>query len=155
MSSVKNNLTIRTCSAEETKNFGSKLAGSLKPGDVVCLFGDLGSGKTCLIQGICQGWGVAEPVVSPTFTLINEYNGKSPVYHFDLYRLRSSAELINIGFQDYVYGGELVLIEWPEKAGKDLPIDRLDIIITIVSREERVFQIAPSGEYTLELSGLC
>jgi len=146
---------INTKSAEKTRDFGQKLSALLKPGDVVCLYGDLGSGKTCLVQGICRGWGVREPVVSPSFTLLNEYHAQHPVYHFDLYRLRSPDELQNIGFQEYVYGNGLVLIEWPENAGRELPDDRLDIFITMPSQDEREFKIAAVGQFKLDREISC
>jgi tRNA threonylcarbamoyladenosine biosynthesis protein TsaE len=145
-----NPLFITTHSPEETKNFGQKLSAHLKPGQVVCLFGNLGSGKTCLAQGICRGWGVQEPVVSPSFTLLNEYTAKHPIYHFDLYRLKSPAELLNIGYEEYLYGEGLVLIEWPENAGSQLPQDRLDIFISIRSPEEREFKMIPVGGFPMD-----
>jgi len=138
-----------THSPEETKTFGQRLSSRLKPGDVICLYGDLGSGKTCLVQGICRGWGVREPVVSPSFTLLNEYQAQNPVYHFDLYRLKSPDELQNIGFQEYLYGDGLVLIEWPGNAGRELPEDRLDIFITMPSPKEREFRINAAGLFKL------
>jgi tRNA threonylcarbamoyladenosine biosynthesis protein TsaE len=136
-----------TRSAGETRELGRSLSSCLQPGQVVCLRGELGSGKTCLAQGICLGWGVSEPVVSPSFTLVNEYQGRSPVYHFDLYRLKSPGELENIGYLEYLEGGGLVLIEWPENAGKELPQDRLDIAIGSGKGDERSFTAEPRGGF--------
>ena len=121
---------ITTSSPEETQALGRRLSAFLAPGDVVCLWGDLGAGKTCLIQGICQGLGVNEPVVSPSFTLVNEYTGKVKVAHLDFYRLRDGAEVEQLGFDDLLDNGRIVLIEWPGKAGSYLPVERLDIHLT-------------------------
>jgi tRNA threonylcarbamoyladenosine biosynthesis protein TsaE len=151
----RQDLIIKTKSPEETRSLGHKLSAVLKPGDVLCLYGDLGTGKTCLAQGVCRGWGVEEPVVSPSFTLLNEYKAKHPIYHFDLYRLKSPDELLNIGYQEYLYGEGLVIIEWPEKAGDELPQDRLDIYISISSLEERVFNIVVTGQLDRNLDELC
>ncbi|MBU1356402.1 MAG: tRNA (adenosine(37)-N6)-threonylcarbamoyltransferase complex ATPase subunit type 1 TsaE [Candidatus Edwardsbacteria bacterium] len=150
MADISNPSHITTSSPEDTKAFGQKLSAQLKPGQVVCLFGNLGSGKTCLAQGICRGWGVQEPVVSPSFTLLNEYTARHPIYHFDLYRLKSPDELLNIGYEEYLYGDGLVLIEWPENAGSQLPQDRLDIFITIRSPEEREFKMIPVGGFPMD-----
>ena len=89
---------------------------------VVTLAGDLGAGKTTLVQAICRGYGVTEPVTSPTFALVHRYAApRSPVYHLDLYRLRGPAELTNIGWDEIVAAHALVLIEWPERAEGLLP----------------------------------
>lgn len=139
--------TFTTRSPLETQELGRRLSESLSPGQVVCLKGDLGSGKTCLTQGICQGWGVTEPVVSPSFTLVNEYRGRRPVYHFDLYRLRSPDELEGLGYREYLEGGGLVIIEWPENAGEQLPPDRLEVSIFSGPDEERRFEVKPRGGF--------
>ncbi len=118
---------VVTRSAAETQRFGASLAIKLQPGDCVGLDGDLGAGKTCLIQGICTGFGVRDPVTSPTFVLINEYAGRDGggrplmVYHFDLYRLGGVDELIDLGCEDYFYGEGVCLIEWAAYAGDVLP----------------------------------
>ncbi len=107
-------------SREETLRFGRSFSKQLKAGDVMGLWGTLGSGKTTLIQGICQGLGVKQVVNSPTFTLINEYNGRLPVYHFDFYRLDPD-QLTDLGLEEYFYGEGICLIEWPDIAESDLP----------------------------------
>ncbi len=121
---------ITTSTPEETQALGRRLSAFLAPGDVVCLWGDLGAGKTCLVQGICQGLGVNEPVVSPSFTLVNEYSGRVSVAHIDFYRLHSGSEVEQLGFEDLLDGSRIVLIEWPERAESFLPSDRLDIMMT-------------------------
>ena len=101
-------------------------SGGLAPGDVVAFRGDLGSGKTCMIQGVCEALQVADYVTSPTFILINEYAGRYkgrdlPVYHFDLYRLRGADELEELGAEEYFYGQGVCLVEWAERADGSLP----------------------------------
>jgi tRNA threonylcarbamoyladenosine biosynthesis protein TsaE len=95
---------------------------------VVAIAGDLGAGKTALVQAICRGYGVTEPVTSPTFAIVHEYHAPaSPVYHLDLYRLEREAELTNAGWDDIVSARALVLVEWPERAGSRLPPDCVPI----------------------------
>lgn len=117
-----------------TRELGARLADGLHPGSVVALQGELGTGKTCMIQGICAALGVREYVTSPTFILINEYHGylsgqPIEVYHFDLYRLRWSAELEELGADEYFYGQGICLVEWPERAGDFLPPHRVDVTL--------------------------
>ncbi|MBQ7452809.1 MAG: tRNA (adenosine(37)-N6)-threonylcarbamoyltransferase complex ATPase subunit type 1 TsaE [Clostridia bacterium] len=102
-------------SDKKTAKFAKKLAKTCKKGDILLLYGDLGAGKTVFAKGFVSHFSRAS-VVSPTFTIVNTYPGKTPVYHFDLYRIENPAELEQIGFEDYLYGGGICLIEWPEKA---------------------------------------
>lgn len=120
--------TIRavTGSAEETRLLGERFGRRLGPGDVVALYGGLGSGKTTLAQGICRGLGVGQVVNSPTFTIVNEYRGHCPVYHLDCYRLAGAEDLIGLGYEEYFYGDGVCLIEWAEKAAEVLPPKRFD-----------------------------
>jgi len=112
----------------ETNALGASFAQSLRRGDVVALFGDLGTGKTHLVQGICKGLGVKEHVASPTFTIVNEYIvGQQSIYHFDFYRIASPAELREIGFEEYVSGNGICLIEWADRVREALPQRRYDI----------------------------
>src|SRR3990170_4836152 len=109
-------LTICTENADETISFGEALGSRLGPGDVVALFGELGSGKTTLTKGIARGAGVAAEVFSPTFTLIHEHPGRVPFYHVDLYRLTGQEDVEDLGIEEYLYGQGLVVIEWAERA---------------------------------------
>ena len=111
----------------ETLSWGEKLSHLLNPGDVIGFFGDLGSGKTKTIRGICKGLGCEDNVSSPTFTIINEYNGRIPVYHFDFYRLSSEQEVYDLGYEEYFYGNGICLIEWTERIFNFLPIDHIEI----------------------------
>lgn len=128
---------IVTNSASETRLAGERLGAVLGPGEVVCLWGDLGAGKTCLVQGICRGLGVNEVVVSPTFTLVNEYTGKYTVAHLDFYRLKGVDDLEQLGFNDLFDGTRIVLIEWPDRAAGALPKDRLDVHLVWLSDDKR------------------
>ncbi|MBN1351794.1 tRNA (adenosine(37)-N6)-threonylcarbamoyltransferase complex ATPase subunit type 1 TsaE [candidate division KSB1 bacterium] len=133
-------MKIITHSENETIEFGHKLADSLKPGDVVALIGELGSGKTCLTRGICQGFDVKEDVTSPTFVLINEYRGRIPIYHFDFYRLDSSEEVLNLGVDDYFNEKDgLCLIEWADRALSVLPAKRIEIKLTSLFEQNKEF----------------
>jgi tRNA threonylcarbamoyladenosine biosynthesis protein TsaE len=116
-----------TNSAEETRSLGEQLGRQLVPGDVVALVGDLGSGKTCLIQGICRGLGVRAVVNSPSYTIVNEYTGRCPVYHLDFYRLRGRDDLLALGYEEYFYGDGICLIEWAERAVDLLPPQRVEV----------------------------
>jgi tRNA threonylcarbamoyladenosine biosynthesis protein TsaE len=132
----------KTRSAEETKEFGKKLAKDLTPGSVVALIGPLGSGKTVLVQGICSALGVKQAVTSPSFVIINEYPGKldrSPIwiYHFDLYRLENVEEFVKLGYEEYFYGKGITLIEWAEKVKPFLPKRRWEVYLRIISENER------------------
>tara|TARA_B100000686_G_C16538295_1_gene836059 strand:+ start:246 stop:731 length:486 start_codon:yes stop_codon:yes gene_type:complete len=106
-----------TQSSHETLQLGQKLGAKLIPGDLVLLFGDLGAGKTCLTQGICLGAGLNSNtyIRSPTFTLINEYPAKVPIFHIDLYRLETEDEIINLGLEEIIYSKAITIIEWSEK----------------------------------------
>jgi tRNA threonylcarbamoyladenosine biosynthesis protein TsaE len=132
-----NSIKTKTSSPEETKRFGENLAKKLKGGEVVAFVGPLGSGKTCLIQGICQGLDVDGPVTSPCFVIINEYPGKTKVYHFDLYRLERIEELYELGYEEYFYGDGICLVEWAEKAKSLLPEKRVEVELKILSEKVR------------------
>jgi tRNA threonylcarbamoyladenosine biosynthesis protein TsaE len=120
-------LEFTSHSPEQTRRLGVRLGELLKPGDLVCLAGDLGSGKTTLAQGIARGWGCLDPVTSPTFVLINEYRraDAARMYHFDAFRLSGVAEAIALGLQQLLDGDGPVLIEWPDRVAEALPPHRL------------------------------
>lgn len=120
---------VATETPEETGSIGECLGSLLSPGQVICLQGELGAGKTRFAQGIARGLAVMTPVTSPTFTLINEYHGRCPVYHMDFYRLSDPLELEDLGYAEFFYGSGVTLIEWPERAAELLPENRLDVFI--------------------------
>jgi len=114
-------------SDEETIAIGAAFSEKLNAGDVVALYGEMGAGKTTFVRGVCQGLKCAGQATSPTFTLINEYFGKLPVYHFDFYRISNSAEARELGCEEY-FGSEAVcLIEWPERISDLLPKNHLEV----------------------------
>ena len=127
------NEIFKTETPEETQVLGEKLGKTLKQGDVIALIGDLGTGKTCLTQGIARGVGLApdEIVSSPSYILINEYNGTVPIYHIDLYRLENSEEIAELGLSEYVEGDGICIIEWAERMADALPDHCIKIQITL------------------------
>lgn len=107
---------------KETEEFGARLAQELQPGAVIALTGDLGAGKTTLTKAIARGLGVTETLTSPTFTIVQEYeSGRMPVYHFDVYRVHDEDEMFELGFDDYLHGKGVCLIEWAELVKDLLP----------------------------------
>ncbi len=135
--------------------WGETLGKSLVPGDIVLLFGDLGAGKTTLTHGICKGLGLPEGeyIRSPTFTLINEYQGKFPIYHIDLYRMENLEEMEALGLEEVLFGNGVSIVEWSEKL---FPVDspqgplfgidaRIEIRITYENEFQRKFTIQPVG----------
>tara|TARA_R110002124_G_scaffold219424_2_gene385319 strand:+ start:2606 stop:3025 length:420 start_codon:yes stop_codon:yes gene_type:complete len=129
-------------SVEETIEFGKDYAPNLKAGDVVCLEGDLGSGKTHFVKGIASFFDIeAEKVSSPTFTLINEYAGAIPIYHFDCYRLKTEQEALEIGIEEYLYGDGISIIEWPSKIKGLIPEDAIQIEISHQGESKRSIYI--------------
>ena len=133
-------------SEAQTRRLGARLAAFLNPGDVLALVGDLGSGKTRWVQGICKGLGVAEPAISPTFTLVNEYRGLYPVYHIDLYRLADASETITFGLQDYLYGSGITLIEWADRIKNLLPDEYLIVELYHLEETKRRVVLRPHGQ---------
>lgn len=130
-------------SEEETRKFGRNLAKRLKEKDVVCIYGELGAGKTCLVKGIVDGLGLTtEYVRSPTFAIINKYNGKSPVYHLDFYRIESASEIEELGIDEFSGKEGITLIEWPEKIVKYLPETRWEIKIDVLGENKRSFNVS-------------
>ncbi len=116
-------------SHQETQGIAEAFAKTLTAGDVLCLSGDLGVGKTAFVQGLVQGLGISEYVSSPTFTIVNCYDGAMPVYHFDVYRISDEDEMYEIGYEEYIYGSGVSVIEWPEMISGILPDKRYDITI--------------------------
>ena len=117
-------------SANDTFNIGKELAEQSKPGEVYCLYGDLGTGKTAFVQGLVKALGFLEPISSPTFTVVNCYEGgRLDVYHFDVYRIEDCDEMYEIGYEEYVFGEGVTLIEWSEKIKDILPEERYEITI--------------------------
>ena len=130
-------LTLETKSPAETQALGERLGRALVAGDVVALTGDLGAGKTSFVQGLARGLGIRGRVASPSFTIVNEHEGRLPLFHVDFYRLESARELEHIGFEDYFARGGVVVVEWAERFWSALPAERLEIRIDIAGDEAR------------------
>ena len=128
---------VETMSEAQTLAFGEKLGRDAVCGDIFLLEGDLGVGKTVLAKGFARGLGIDEPVVSPTFTIVHEYEGRLPLYHFDVYRIGDPDEMLDIGFDEYLYGEGVCLIEWPSQVEELLP--ETAVRITIEKDAEKGF----------------
>lgn len=140
-------MIIRTASPEATHALGARLGECLAAGDVVELDGDLGAGKTLLTKGIAAGLGVSEPVTSPTFAIVQEYEGRVPLFHLDAYRLDTAADLVGVGFDDIVDAGGVVVIEWGERVAAALPERRLVVRLRVGDADdERVLELEPHGD---------
>ncbi|MDD3375666.1 MAG: tRNA (adenosine(37)-N6)-threonylcarbamoyltransferase complex ATPase subunit type 1 TsaE [Candidatus Omnitrophica bacterium] len=140
-------------SVKKTEQLGKILAKNLKPGDIVCLFGELGSGKTVLAKGIAQGLRIKKKDIhSPTFTLMNIYPGpKVPIYHFDLYRIKKPKEIEAIGYEDFFYGEGISVVEWADRLGPLLPKAYLSIKLEHKSEDERFITVMGKTKYFKEL----
>jgi tRNA threonylcarbamoyladenosine biosynthesis protein TsaE len=139
--------SIITSSTEQTEEIGRILGSMLEPGDLVCLFGDLGAGKTHFSFGIAQGLQVKDQyITSPTFTFVNEYQGRMPFYHIDLYRLKDPSELEGIGFEEYIDSDGATVIEWAEQAEEELPEDKLNVYFSDVSENSRELGFFAEGD---------
>ena len=147
-------LIFTTHSPKETQELGFRIGKLLKEGSIVALIGDLGTGKTCLTQGIARGAGIdANQVVnSPSYILINEYTGSCPIYHIDLYRIRGSAELEDLGLEEYIYGRGICVIEWADRLLESLPECYLKIVLSHEESENtRTIEIISVGAECTEL----
>ena len=117
-------------SAEETKRIAAEFAAELKASDTVCMRGDLGAGKTAFVQGLAKGLGIGEYITSPTFTIVNVYeSGRLKLYHFDVYRIEEPEEMYEIGYDEYIGGDGVCVIEWPQLIEEILPDNRYEIEI--------------------------
>lgn len=148
--------SIITSGPEQTEHLGEALGSLLEPGDLICLYGDLGSGKTHFSFGIAMGLEVREQyITSPTFTLVNIYQGRMPFYHIDLYRLKGPSELENVGLDEYVDSDGATVIEWAERADDELPEERLSVYFSHVNERSREIGFLAEGErYGKLLAGL-
>lgn len=149
--------TIHLKTLKDTEKIGILLGRSAKPGDVICLDGDLGAGKTALSQAIARGLDVPEScyVTSPSFAILHEYEGRIPMYHMDFYRLQDAEEVADLGFEEYFYLNGLTVIEWSKRATSILPQERLSIEINLEQDLSRsiIFQATP--EYTSRMQKIC
>ncbi|MGD8603006.1 MAG: tRNA (adenosine(37)-N6)-threonylcarbamoyltransferase complex ATPase subunit type 1 TsaE [Anaerolineales bacterium] len=134
-------------SPAQTQRLGVRLGELIGPGDLICLAGDLGSGKTTMAQGIARGWGAFDPVTSPTFVLINQYRraDQATLYHFDAFRLHGTADALALGLEDLFDADGPLLVEWPERVEAILPPWRLWISLRWIEEEKRGLHIEASG----------
>lgn len=135
----------------KTIKLGKILGKKVKAGQIILLKGDLGSGKTRFVKGIAKALNLSKEVSSPTYNLINEYPGEIPLFHMDLYRLDNEMDLLNIGFEDYLYRDGIVVIEWPELAYNLLPEDFLFIKFVIMSKNKRKIKFKANGKQSKKL----
>jgi tRNA threonylcarbamoyladenosine biosynthesis protein TsaE len=136
--SNKHILDLISHSAAQTQRWGARIGELAEPGDVICLEGDLGSGKTCFVQGIGRGLGIPTDINSPTFILANEHRGgRLTLYHLDMYRVASAREVLGIGLEDYLDGGGVCVIEWAEKIREVLPAECLWITFRYLGESKR------------------
>ena len=134
-------MTIYTKSETETETAGAAFAQNLPDGSVIALYGDLGAGKTAFVRGMARGMGIDARVNSPTFTIVNEYLGERELYHFDMYRLASSDELFDIGWEDYLRRGGVCAVEWSENVADAFEGDEITVRIEKLSADERKIEI--------------
>jgi tRNA threonylcarbamoyladenosine biosynthesis protein TsaE len=144
---------VVTDNESDTVALGKRLGSLLRPGDFVALFGDLGSGKTRFSQGVALGVGVDPKthVTSPTYTIMNEYQGSFPLYHFDLYRLAGDADIVELGFEDYFYGRGISLVEWAERLVGELPDEHLKVSFNYEADAVRRIEFEANGERYREI----
>jgi len=132
-------------SPEATRSLGARLAAAAQPGDVLCLWGELGAGKTVFAKGFGAGLGVRDTISSPSFVLMGEYTGRLPLFHIDLYRLASATEALDGGLLEDRQSTGVVLIEWPDRLGAALPVERLDVRIDGGADEPRQVRLEAHG----------
>ncbi len=147
-------LDFISSSTEQTVRLGIRLGELLFPGDVVCLYGELGAGKTAFSRGVGRGWGAALRVTSPTFTIINEYprpKDGAVLYHLDCYRLETDMDVITVGLEDIFDSPGAIMIEWPERIESWLPADKLSIHIGYLSETRRTLQFKAAGSRSEQL----
>lgn len=151
-------VTLGTADADATRSVGATLAAQLRPGDVVSLAGELGAGKTCLVQGVARGLGIDARVTSPTFVLVKSYRGRLPLVHVDVYRLDQLQDVLDLG--DEVFAPDVVtFVEWGDAVAPVLPDDRLDVELVLADPEDlastrRRLRLTPHGSWTDRLTTL-
>ncbi len=139
-------LELLSKSPEQTQSLGSRIGELALPGDIFLLVGSLGTGKTCLTQGIARGLHIEDYTMSPSFIIVRELYGRLPLYHMDLYRLDDIEEIANLGLDEYLYGSGVCVIEWAEKGLPVLPAEHLLIQISYRSHTRRSFRFIPTGQ---------
>jgi tRNA threonylcarbamoyladenosine biosynthesis protein TsaE len=150
---LKRAFKITSNSVNHTLNIGKVIAKYLKKGDIICLFGQLGSGKTQLVKSIAAGLDAkSQEVNSPSFVLLKQYKAKIFLNHFDLYRLKKIKEIFDLGFDEYIYSDNISIIEWAERLKTYKPLEFLGIKLTIIDRNSRQFLFSAKGAHYQELT---
>ena len=144
--------SYRTTSEQETQQVARSMAAVLRRGDVVALYGDLGTGKTQFVKGLCGAFHVQDPVTSPTFVILNRYAGLEGegkeiyIFHFDLYRVENEGEIYDLGYEEFLFGNGICVIEWADRLESLLPVRRYDVSLSFgESEDERNISINPVG----------
>ncbi|MFC1994772.1 tRNA (adenosine(37)-N6)-threonylcarbamoyltransferase complex ATPase subunit type 1 TsaE [Chloroflexota bacterium] len=138
-------------SAEQTRDIGACFGRLAQAGDLFLLLGELGTGKTCLTQGITRALGVGDYAISPSFVLVREYHGRLPLYHVDFYRLDRIDEIVDLGLDDYLYGNGVCVVEWAERGLAALPSEHLLVRLDHLSANGRRLRFEPRGERYVEM----
>jgi len=150
-------LDFISTSAEQTQRLGARLGALIQPGDVICLSGEMGAGKTVFAGGMGAGWGADGAMASPTYTIVHEHQRAADsgrLAHLDCYRLSGTADIDSIGFDDLLESGAALLIEWPEKIENALPVERLWVRLRAVSDVHRSVHFTPVGERYVQMLAL-
>lgn len=142
---TESTIAVDTTSDAETRDLARALAGVAAPGDLICLWGELGAGKTVVAKGFGVGLGVVDLIVSPTFVLMAEYPARLPLFHLDLYRLADAADVLAGGLLDERQAAGVTLVEWPERMGAALPPERLDIRLAGTGADPRILTLTASN----------
>ncbi len=146
-----NHLDLISHSPEDTQRLGVSIGELALPGDIFLLVGSLGTGKTCLTQGIAWGLDIKEYALSPSFVIVRELYGRLPLYHIDLYRLDHTEEVVELGLDEYFYGNGVCVVEWAERGLSELPSEHLLIQLSYLSDTGRSLQFKPSGQRYVEM----
>ncbi len=139
-------LKIKTNSAEETEKLGRLIGESLIGGEIIAMTGDLGAGKTTMTKSLAKGLDIDEHITSPTFTIVNEYDGRLKLFHFDVYRIEDIEEMYDLGYEEYFYSGGVCIIEWANLIKEILPEDIINIEISTLDEGKREIVISGKGE---------
>ena len=139
-------LKIKTNNAKETQQLGRLIGESLVGGEIIAMTGDLGAGKTTMTKSIAKGLNIDEHITSPTFTIVNEYDGRLKLFHFDVYRIGDIEEMYDIGYEEYFYSGGVCIIEWANLIEEILPEDTINIEIYTLDENKREFTITGKGD---------
>lgn len=143
---MKSVLRFKTNNAEETENLGKRIGEALVGGEVIAMTGDLGAGKTTMTKSLAKGLDIDEHITSPTFTIVNEYDGRLKLFHFDVYRIGDIEEMYDLGFEEYIYSGGVSIVEWSNLIEDILPEDKINIEILYLDENKREIIVSGKGE---------